>query len=74
VVIEMSMEELLALPVSMDIVTAGRAFGFGKNKSRELARTDEFPCAVKRFGGKYLVTRTALFGALGITEPQADAS
>lgn len=62
----MSHAELLALPVSVDIVTAGRAFGIGRTKSHQLARDDEFPCPVLRVGHSYRVTRTALLRALGI--------
>jgi hypothetical protein len=62
----MTHAELLALPVSVDIVTAGRAFGLGRTKSHELARADEFPCRVIRVGERYRVPRTELLRALGI--------
>jgi hypothetical protein len=64
--IELTMDELLALPVSVDLVTAGRAFGMGRTKSFELARRDEFPCRVLKIGKKYRVPRSAIFDALGI--------
>jgi hypothetical protein len=66
-VIELTMEELLALPVSVDLVTAGRAFGIGRTKSFELAQQDEFPCRVLKIGKKYRVPRSAIFDALGIS-------
>lgn len=62
----MSEEEAIALPVTVDLDTAGRAFGMGRTKSHELARADEFPCPVKRFGSRYLVLRADLLAALGI--------
>lgn len=62
----MTMEELHALPVSVDLVTAGRAFGIGRTKAFELAKLDKFPCRVLRVGEKYRVPRSALFEALGI--------
>ena len=65
-VIELTMEELLALPVSVDLVTAGRAFGMGRTKSFELAQRDEFPCRVLKIGKKYRVPRSAILDALGI--------
>lgn len=65
--LQMSVDELLALPVSVDLVTAGRAFGLGRTKSFELARADEFPCRVLRVGHKFRVPRSAIFEALGIT-------
>jgi hypothetical protein len=76
VAIEMSDEEYASLPVSVDLETAGRAFGFGRTKSFELARLDEFPCRVIPVGrkadgtpAKYRVPRSAIYEALG--EPKA---
>jgi hypothetical protein len=63
----MTHDELLALPVSVPLVTAGRAFGLGRTKSHELARTGEFPCRVMRVGERYRVPRTELLRALGIS-------
>lgn len=62
----MSEAEAVALPVSVDLETAGRAWGFGRTKSHELARAGEFPCPVKRFGKSYRVLRRDLLAALGI--------
>jgi len=73
--LHMSIDELLALPVSVDLITAGRAFGFGRTKAHELARAGEFPCRVipvgRRQDGtpfKYRVARAAIFEVLGIKE------
>jgi hypothetical protein len=66
---QMSTEELLALPVSVDLVTAGRAFGLGRTKSYELARLGEFPVRVIPVGaGKFRVPRSALLKALCIPD------
>lgn len=65
--IEMSLKELLALPVTFDLVTAGRAFGLGRTKSHELARADDFPCPVRRIGKRYVVTKPDLFRELGLS-------
>lgn len=62
----MTMDELHALPVSVDLATAGRAFGVGRTKAFELAKQDKFPCRVLRVGEKYRVPRSAIFEALGI--------
>ena len=62
--LQMSMDELLALPVSVDIVTAGRAFGLGRTKAHELARAGDFPCRIRRLGNRYRVSRSAIFEAL----------
>lgn len=59
-------DELLALPVSVDLVTAGQAFGLGRTKAHELARAGKFPCRVLVVGSRYRVPRSALFEALGI--------
>ena len=64
--LQMTEEDLLALPAAVDLITAGRAFGLGKTKSYELARAGEFPCRVLRVGGGYRVARRALLEALGI--------
>jgi hypothetical protein len=63
---EMTTAELLALPVSVDLETAGRAFGMGRTKAHELARAGKFPCKVLMVGKKYRVPRAGLFEALGI--------
>ena len=63
---EMTMEELLALPVSVDLLTAGRAFGLGRTKAHEMAKAGEFPCRVLRVGNRYRVPRSAIFEVLGI--------
>ncbi len=64
--LEMSLDELLSLPVSVDLTTAGRAFGIGRTKSFELARQGRFPVKVISVGAKYRVSRTAIFEALGL--------
>jgi hypothetical protein len=69
---EMTPAELLALPVSVDLTTAGRAFGLGRTKAFELAKEDRFPCRVLRVGEKYRVPRSAIFEALGL-DPAAAA-
>jgi hypothetical protein len=68
---QMSTEELLALPVAVDIVEAGRAFGLGRSKSYELAKDNIFPCAVLKLGSRYRVTKTALLEALGVKVAEA---
>jgi hypothetical protein len=71
--LNMTMEELLALPVSVDILTAARAFGVGRFKAYELAKAGKFPCRVIQVGPKYRVPRGAIFEALGI-DPDAAAT
>lgn len=67
----MTTEELLALPVTVDIPTAGRAFGMGRDKAYRLAQANQFPCPVLPLGSQFKVTRAALLKALGIEAPTA---
>jgi len=69
--LQMQKEELLALPVSVDLTTAGRAFGLGRTRSYELARAGQFPCRVIPVGRKFRVPRSALLEALGIEDNAA---
>ena len=71
--IQMSQAELFKLAVSVDLETAGRAFGIGRTKAFELARAGQFPVPVLRVGVKYRVTRTSILKALGI-DPAAAVS
>jgi len=66
----MTMDELYALPTSVDLVTAARAFQLGRTKAFELAQRGQFPCRVLRVGSKYRVPRSAIFEALGL-DPSA---
>jgi hypothetical protein len=61
-------DEVLALPVVVDVVTAGRAFGLGRDTAYALARTGEFPVPVLRLGRRLVVTRSALLAALGLED------
>jgi hypothetical protein len=64
--ISMSIDELLALPVSVPLAVAARAFGLGRNKAYELAKHDQFPCRVIKVGERYRVPRSALLEVLGV--------
>jgi hypothetical protein len=62
----MTLAELLALPVMVNIDTASRALGLGRSTGYELARRDEFPCRVLRVGTSYRVPTAKLLRLLGI--------
>jgi len=62
----MTRAELLGLPVSTDLVTAGRAFGVGRTKAHRMARAGEFPVPVLRLGASYRVRTADLLTLLGI--------
>jgi predicted DNA-binding transcriptional regulator AlpA len=68
----LSVREVLALLASVDVPTAGSAFGIGRSGAYALARSGEFPCPVLKLGGKRVVTRSSILAALGIEEPSAD--
>lgn len=68
----MTLAELLALPVVVDVTTAARALGLGRSTGYELARRGEFPCRVLRMGSSYRVPTADLLRVLGITPQQQD--
>ncbi|MFJ4686232.1 hypothetical protein [Streptomyces sp. NPDC088789] len=62
----MSREELLALPVSVDLETGNRALGLGRSKGYELAKRGMYPCKVLRLGNAYRVVTADLLALLGL--------
>ncbi|MGW6460291.1 hypothetical protein ACWF94_30950 [Streptomyces sp. NPDC055078] len=62
----MSREELLALPVAVDLDTSNRALGLGRSKGYELAKRDAYPCKVLRLGNAYRVVTADLLNLLGL--------
>jgi hypothetical protein len=70
----MTEAELLALPASVDLATAGRAFRMGRTKAYELARQGQFPVRVVPCGSsKFVVPKRAILAVLGI-DPDATAN
>lgn len=68
----MSHAELVALPLTVDVETAGRAFGIAPTTAQEWARKGNFPCNVLRLGRFYRVRRADLFDALGVEDDSGD--
>jgi predicted DNA-binding transcriptional regulator AlpA len=64
----MTKQELLRLPVAVDLVTAARAFGISKSHGYELVQRGEFPVPVIRLGKRMCVSRGALLSALDVTD------
>lgn len=60
--------EILAWPVTVDLRTAGRAFGVGRDQAYRLARENRFPVPVLRLGRRLRVTRASVMAALGIDD------
>lgn len=68
----MTRSELLALPTSTDLVTAGRAIGVGRSKAYEMAQAGTWPTRLLRLGNAYRVPTAELLALLGVQHPQAD--
>jgi hypothetical protein len=72
----LTMEELLALPVSFGLRMLARAVGVGKGKIYEYANAGAVPgdppCPIRRIGGEFKATRPELFRYLGL-DPAAVA-
>ena len=60
--------EIRSWPVTVDIQTAGRAWGIGRDQAYRLAREGQFPVPVLRLGRYLRVTRASVLVALGIEE------
>ena len=67
-------EEVCALGVRTDLVTAGSVLGLSRGQAYELNKRGEFPVRVLRLGSSRFVVPVAdLLVLLGITEPVASA-
>jgi hypothetical protein len=69
----MTAEELLALPVVVNLETANRALGIGRSTGYALARAGEYPVKVLRVGNAYRVPTAELLKLLGLVRPQANS-
>lgn len=61
-----SPEEIRALGVTTDLLTAASVLRIGRTKAYHLARAGEFPVPVVRTGRRYLVAVTHLLHMLGM--------
>ncbi len=61
-----SVEQIRALGVTTDIVTAGAVLGIGRTSAYRLARTGAFPVPVLKVGNRYVVAVAHLLKAIGI--------
>lgn len=62
----MTEDEVHALPVIVDLPTAARALGVGRNTAYELVRSGTWPTPVLRIGRPIKVRRSSLLDLLGI--------
>lgn len=66
----MTYEELMALPVSVDLMVAARALGIGRSLAYDMAKRGRFPVRVLRLGNRYRVTRADLLRVLGVADQE----
>lgn len=72
--VPMTTAEILALPPTVPVRTAGRAFGISENLAYKLAAEDRFPCALIDVGDRKMAPRTAILAKLGISEDMDELS
>ncbi|MFI6626458.1 integrase [Streptomyces sp. NPDC050528] len=70
----MTREELLALPVAVDLDTANRALTIGRSTGYALAKRDQYPVAVLKLGNAYRVVTSELHQLLGIVPDRVAGS
>lgn len=66
-------EQVLALGVRTDLVTAGSVLGLGRTAAHQLARAGAFPIPVLRLGARYVVPTAPLLALLGIAPERSEA-
>lgn len=64
----MTPDDVRDLPVMVDVVTAGRAFGIGRDAVYRLIRRNAFPVPVVTLGRRLAVTRASLLDRLGLDD------
>jgi predicted DNA-binding transcriptional regulator AlpA len=61
-----TLDDIRAWPATVDVPTAGRAFGIGRDESYRLVHQGAFPVPVLKLGRYLRVTRSSVLAALGI--------
>jgi hypothetical protein len=69
-----SVEQIRALGVTTDIVTAGSVLGIGRTTAYRLARSGEFPVPLLKVGNRYLVAVAHLLSAVGLQATSVEAT
>jgi hypothetical protein len=67
------LEDLARTRLTVDLVTAGRAWGIGRTRVHELARAGDLPFHVVRIGVSYRVPVNTLLLSLGLTPNSSEA-
>jgi hypothetical protein len=63
-----TLDQVRALGVSTDLITAGSVLGIGRTTSYHLARTGTFPIPILRVGNRYTVAVAHLLKAIGVQD------
>jgi hypothetical protein len=63
---EWTAEDVLALPVTVDLLTAGEVLGLRRTATYQTARAGRFPVPLIRVGSRYRVAAADLQRALGL--------
>ncbi|MGA5599667.1 DNA-binding protein [Streptomyces griseoincarnatus] len=66
--------DLLDLPPTVDVETAGRFLGIGRTLAYQLVRQNKFPCKVIPVGRAYRVVTSDLRNVLGVPESSQPAT
>ncbi|MFJ3229885.1 DNA-binding protein [Streptomyces sp. NPDC086787] len=65
----MTLDELLALPPTVNVTTAARALGIGVHKAYKLIKEGSFPVQTLSMGSTVKVPTAALWRVLEVTPP-----
>lgn len=66
-----TLDDLRALPPTLDLPEAGRLLGIGRTVAYQLARRGEFPVRVLRLGNRCKVPTADLLALLGVDREAA---
>jgi hypothetical protein len=59
-----TLDEVRAWPATVDVPTAGRAYGLTRANAFRLAHCGEFPARVLKIGGRYRVVTASIIATL----------
>ncbi|MEW1659775.1 DNA-binding protein [Streptomyces sp. NPDC093707] len=68
----MTLDELLALPPTVNVTTAARALGIGVHKAYSLIKEGAFPVQTLTMGSTVRVPTAALWRLLEVAPPRSD--
>jgi len=68
----LSHDQVVALPVTVDLLTAAHVLRLGRTTAYTLAQRGQFGCRVFRQGGRYAVARGDLLRVLGVADAPAE--